>query len=320
MKSKPIIITTGDWDSIFYEIFFKSTKKNFISPLVLICSKSEFIKQIKFFKIKKKWRVLNFDEFDISKLDNKKFNIIDLDIDLFGKRFPINDFKKNYVKKSFEMAFKIIKNNYSNKFINGPINKSTFLNKKFPGITEYISNKFNKKKIGMLIYNKKLSVCPVTTHLPLKNVANSIDKYVIEEKIKLVDEFYIKYLKLKPRIAVVGLNPHCESILKVNEDEKILKPAIKDMKKKNINVKGPFSADTIFSQKNRGFYDVVIGMYHDQVLAPIKTLYEFDAINVTMGLPFLRATPDHGPNKEMVGKNLSNPTSLIRALEFLDKK
>ena len=92
------------------------------------------------------------------------------------------------------------------------------------------------------------------------------------------------------------------------------------MKKKNINVKGPFPADTIFSSKNRDIYDVVIGMYHDQVLSPIKALYEFDAINVTMGLPFLRATPDHGPNKEMAGKNLSNPTSLIRSLEFLDKK
>jgi len=92
------------------------------------------------------------------------------------------------------------------------------------------------------------------------------------------------------------------------------------MKKKNINVKGPFSADTIFSNKNRKLFDVVIGMYHDQVLAPIKTLYEFDAINITMGLPFLRATPDHGPNKEMAGKNKSNPTSLIRALEFLDKQ
>ena len=172
----------------------------------------------------------------------------------------------------------------------------------------------------MLIYNKKISVCPVTTHLPLKNVSHSISKSLIQEKINLVNNFYFKYLKVKPRIAVTGLNPHCESILKFNEDEKIIKPAIQAMKKRNINVKGPFPADTIFSSKNRQLFDVVIGMYHDQVLAPIKALFEFDAVNITMGLTFLRASPDHGPNKEMASKNKSNPTSLIRALEFLDKR
>ena len=82
---------------------------------------------------------------------------------------------------------------------------------------------------------------------------------------------------------------------------------------------GPYSADTIFLKKNRDRYNVILGMYHDQVLAPIKTLCEFDAINITMGLPFLRVTPDHGPNEKMLGKNMSNPISLINALNFLDK-
>ena len=83
---------------------------------------------------------------------------------------------------------------------------------------------------------------------------------------------------------------------------------------------GQYSADTIFLKKNRSNFDVILGMYHDQVLAPIKSLYEFDAINITIGLPFFRITPDHGPNKEMLGKNISNPTSLINALNFLDKR
>ncbi|MDC0469652.1 4-hydroxythreonine-4-phosphate dehydrogenase PdxA, partial [Candidatus Pelagibacter sp.] len=171
-----------------------------------------------------------------------------------------------------------------------------------------------------LIYNKNLSVCPLTTHLPIKLVSKFITKKNIEEKLILLNTFYKKNLNYKPKVAITGLNPHCESILKFNEDEKIIKPIIEVMKKRNINVKGPFSADTIFSNKNRRLYDVIIGMYHDQVLTPIKTIYEFDAINITMGLPFLRVTPDHGPNKEMVGKNTSNPTSLIRALEFLDSR
>ena len=211
----------------------------------------------------------------------------------------------------------MIKNGCSNKLINAPINKHEFLNKKFLGVTEFISSRFSRKT-GMLIYNKNLSVCPVTTHLPISLVAKKITRKLIEEKIEILNDFYRKHLKIKPKIAVVGLNPHCESILKFNEDKRIVSSAIKNKLKKGINVKGPYSADTIFLKTNRKKFDVIVGMFHDQVLTPIKTLYEFDAINVTMGLPFLRVTPDHGPNEKMFGKNISNPKSLIKALKFLD--
>ena len=172
----------------------------------------------------------------------------------------------------------------------------------------------------MLIYNKKLSVCPITTHLPLKSVTKNINKKKIIEKVVLINSFYKKNIGFKPKIAVLGLNPHCESVDKFNEDERIIKPAIKYLFNKKIRVKGPQSADTAFLGKNRKNVDVIIGMYHDQVLTPIKTLFEYDAINITMGLPFLRVSPDHGPNIEMLGKNKSNPLSLIKALDFLDNK
>jgi 4-hydroxythreonine-4-phosphate dehydrogenase len=170
----------------------------------------------------------------------------------------------------------------------------------------------------MLIFNKKLSVCPITTHLPLKLVSKKITKKNIINKVTLINNFYKKNLKFKPRIAILGLNPHCESIHVFNEDEKIIKPSIKYLKKK-YNVSGPYPADTIFLKNNRKNFDVIIGMYHDQVLTPIKTLYEYDAINITLGLPFIRISPDHGPNETMLGKNLSNPTSLLRAIKFLDR-
>ena len=217
------------------------------------------------------------------------------------------------------MALKLIKNKFSGKLINGPINKKSFLNKKFLGITEYISAQCNVKKTGMLIYNKELSVCPLTTHLPIKLVAKNVTKKIIKEKINLIDKFFKKNLKYNPKIAVTGLNPHCESILKFNEDDKIVFNAINSQKKRGINVSGPFPADTIFLKKNRERFNVILGMYHDQVLTPIKTVFEFNAINITMGLPFLRVTPDHGPNQNMVGKNISNPISLINAITFLDK-
>jgi len=171
----------------------------------------------------------------------------------------------------------------------------------------------------MLIYNKKLSICPITTHLPLKLVVKNITKKKIIEKIRLIDNFYKKYLGFKPNISVLGLNPHCESVDKFNEDEKIIRPTVKYLSKKKINVNGPYSADTAFLKKNRKNIDVIVGMYHDQVLTPIKTLYEYDAINITLGLPFLRISPDHGPNEKMIGQNKSNPLSLIRAIEFLEK-
>ena len=132
--------------------------------------------------------------------------------------------------------------------------------------------------------------------------------------------FYKNVLNRKPRIAITGLNPHCESILKNNEDIKIIKPAVLNLKSKKYNVNGPFAADTIFLKNNRKKYDVIIGIYHDQVLTPIKTLYEYNAINITLGLPFIRVSPDHGPNERMLGKNLSNPLSLVESITFLENK
>ena len=172
----------------------------------------------------------------------------------------------------------------------------------------------------MLIFNPSLSVCPLTTHLPLKKVSKEINANLIKEKVKLINIFYKRYFKKNPKIALTGLNPHCESIDKFNEDEKIIRPTIKSLIKSNYRVTGPFAADTVFLKKNRENFDVIIGMYHDQVLTPMKTLFEYNAINITLGLPFIRVSPDHGPNERMLGKNISNPLSLIKALTFLDYK
>lgn len=310
MNSKPILIVPGEPKSIFFEILFKSLKLNKIkSPLIIICNKKILYKEIKKFNFRKK--VENFDQniIDKKKIRNKKIYLINIS----------NDNPKIYIKKCFDCAFLLLKKGLTNKFINGPINKLKTLKKKYLGVTEYIAHSFNEKKFAMLIYNQKLSVCPITTHLPLSKISKKINRKLIREKIIIINDFYKNFLGIKPKIAVTGLNPHCESILNFNEDDKIILPAIKSLKKK-INVEGPFPADTIFLSDNRKKFNVIIGMYHDQVLGPIKTLYEYDAINITLGLPFLRVTPDHGPNEKMVGKNKSNPLSLIKALNFLDKR
>ena len=319
--SKPIIVVTGDLDGVFFEIFFKSIKKEKIyNPIILICSFKMFKSEAKRYNFNKQYELFDLKKIISVKLENKKINIINIDIGKFNIKKINSKIKNTYLKKSFDIAFQLIKKGISNKFINGPINKKSFLNKKFPGITEYISHAFKIKNVGMLIYNKKLSVCPVTTHLPIKMVAKKINKELIKKKINLVIEFFTKILKKEPNIAVTGLNPHCESILNFNEDIQILSPIIRNFSRKGVKIKGPFSADTLFTKNNRTKFNIIIGMYHDQVLTPLKTLYEFDAVNITMGLPFLRVSPDHGPNILMINKNKSNPTSLIQAIKFLDKK
>ena len=320
MKNKPILIVAGEPNSIFLEIFFKSiSTKKFKSPLVLICSLKLLKLQMKKLNFKKEIHIIKFKELKSKSLNNKIINIIDVEF-LQKKAFEKITKKSNkYINQCFNFAFKIIRSGISNKLINGPISKKNFLNKKFLGVTEFISNKFSCKKNAMLIYNKNLSVCPLTTHLPLKTVPKKINKKMIEEKIILIIKFYKKILGINPKIGVLGLNPHCESISKYNEDEKIIAPVINKLKKLKIRISGPYPADTSFLKKNRKKFNVIFGMYHDQVLTPIKTLYEYDAINITLGLPFIRISPDHGPNEKMLGKNTSNPTSLIRAIEFLDK-
>ena len=240
MKIKPIVIVAGEPKSIFFEIFFKTIKNNnFKSPLILIASFKILRSQLIKFKFRKKIKIIEINDLDKIKLNNKSINLIDV---------PLN-FNKNsnlYVEECFEIAFRILKKKLVNKFINGPIKKSKFFSKKFLGMTEYISHKFKVKKNAMLIYNEKLSVCPITTHLPLKLVSKKINQKLIKEKTVLLDDFYKKVLGLKPKIAVTGLNPHCESVHRFNEDSKILYPAIKSLRKKGFNISGPFSADTIF--------------------------------------------------------------------------
>ena len=319
MVYKPIIIVGGEPNSIFLEIFFKSLNyKKFKSPIILIASHSLIKLQMKKLKIQGKVRLIDLLKLKKNQLNNKMINLINVKFDQKKPFDKISSKSNDYIKESFDIALKILNQKITNKLINGPISKKFFLKKKYLGITEYLAHRTNTKNFAMLIYNKDLSVCPLTTHLPLKKVSKNINKNMIKYKIKLIDKFYRTYFNKKPKMVITGLNPHCESIDSFNEDEKIIKPAVKSLIKSNYNIVGPVAADTIFLKKNRTNYNVIIGLYHDQVLTPIKTLFEYDAVNITLGLPFTRISPDHGPNEKMLGKNKSSPLSLIKALTFLD--
>ena len=309
----PTLVISGDIKSIFLEIFFKSFKIA-KRPLVLIVCKKVLKKQMKLLGYKFNLNEIFEQNVCKIKLNNKYINFIDVPID--NKKD-----EKKYLENCFNISLKILKRNKNISIINGPINKEKFLKNKYLGITEYLGSKTKSlKKVVMLIYNKNLSVSPLTTHLPLKDVSKNISKSKIINHVNKIDHFLTKYLKKKPKIAITGLNPHCESNFNKSEEKNTIIPAINYLKSKKFRVSGPFPADTIFLKDNYKKFDVIIGMYHDQVLTPIKSIFGFNAINITLGLPFLRISPDHGPNVKMFGKNISNPDSLKEAIKFLDSK
>ena len=321
---KPILIVLGEPNSVFIEILIKVlnkiVKKKLNYPIIIIGSKDLVNSQIKFLKIKPLFKILNLDDFKFKELKNKIY-LKDIYYN-FGRSFEKISFKsKNYISNSFKMSFSYIRNNLSDIIINGPVSKKHFLKNKYPGVTEYVYNESGRKiskKPVMLIFNKNLSVSPITTHVPLKNVSKNINKNIIQENIIKINKFYKTKLKINPKIAVLGLNPHCETGLKSNEETLIIEPAIRKLKKLKIKVSGPFSADTFFLKENIKRYNCIVGMYHDQTLTPFKTLFGFDASNITLGLPFLRISVDHGPNEKMMGKNLSSTKSLENIFNFIN--
>ena len=316
MSFSPIIIIGGEPQSIFIEILLKSLKK-IQHPIILITSKKILVKNLKKFNYKIKLNQLNSD---FSNIKKNKVNLVNINYNKFSfLKKKITSQSNSFIVESFNAAIKIIKKINCLGIINGPISKKTFLKGRHKGITEFLAKKIGAKNPVMLIYNKKLSVSPLTTHMPISKVSRYIKKKDIIVKVSKINSFYLKFLKKKPRFAITGLNPHCESFGKVNKEKTEIIPAIKQLKKHKIDVSGPYASDTIFMRENNKKFDVIFGMYHDQVLAPIKTLYGYKSINITLGLPFIRISPDHGPNVQMLGKNKSDPSSLIESIRFLKK-
>ena len=213
MNFDPILIVHGEPNSIFSEILFKSLKKLKIKKPVILISSLKLLKlQMKKLNYNKNIKLLDHNNLKKYELNNNSINLIDVDFSQKKIFQKISKKSNNFIRKSFNIAFKLIEKEKITKLINGPISKKNFLGKKYLGITEYISSHYSKKNTSMLIYNKDLSVSTITTHLPLKFVPKNINRKNIVNKIKLIQEFYLHQFKIRPRIGVLGLNPHCESI------------------------------------------------------------------------------------------------------------
>ncbi len=319
MKKK-ILIIGGDPRSINSEIIYKSWKKSNIATkkkIYVITNYDLFKKQLlKLGYPSKIFRVKNLEK----DFTTNNLKVIDLPIK-FKDPFKIGDkITSEFVSKSLNYAHSAALRKDIKGIINCAIDK-TLLNKNNTGVTEYLASKCKVKNNSeaMMISNIKFSVVPITTHVDLKKVSREISKKKIISKVKTIDLFFKRVFKKKPKIAILGLNPHNSEMKKNSEENKIILPSVKQLKKRNrINCSGPYVSDTMFVKNYKNF-DVVVGMFHDQVLIPFKTLYKFDAMNITLGLKYLRVSPDHGTAVNLIGKNKADATSLIKCIKFINK-
>ena len=199
-----------------------------------------------------------------------------------------------------------------------PINKQAMnaAGYSFPGHTELLAHLVQASSVAMMFLGSRWKIVLVTTHLPLKDVSKWITSDRILSILRLAEEGMKKYFGFAhPKIAVLGLNPHCGEDGLFGEEEKTeILPAIKEAKSVGIDVEGPFPSDSFFNLSGRYDFDVVVSMYHDQGLIPIKMFDFKEAVNFTLGLPFIRTSVDHGTAYDIAGKGMADPSNLIKAM------
>ena len=319
--NKSVAIIAGEPNSISSEIIFKSWKlrKHYIhKPYFIIGSIQLLELQKKKLNYKIKIKKIN-NNFKIKDLRSGELPVYDIKCNQKKPFEKISNKSNKYIFKCFESAISFTKNKKIWGFINCPVSKETLFEKKHQGITEFLSKKLAKKTNGvMLIYNKKLSVSPITTHIPLKQVSNKLNKSKIINNVKIINKFYKKFFNKKPSFAILGLNPHNFSSSKNSVEKKIIYEAIKALINEKIKVFGPVAPDSSFMTSQKYNFDVMIGMYHDQVLTAFKALYNYNAINITLGLPYIRISPDHGVGENIVGKKIADPKSLVESVKFFN--
>jgi len=262
---------------------------------------------------------------EFSNINHGRINFIDLD-NVSGKGFKFGIIDKSYGKASMEYllcALKVLKKIKNSALVTAPINKES-INRagfKFPGHTEFLSDKTKSKAVTMMLVGGPLKVSLVTRHIGLSKVSQVLKKENII-KTTLDTNFVLKkFFKIKnPKIGIAALNPHGgEGGLFGKEDKLIIEPAVDYLKKKIKKVTGPHPADSLFYKAYGGKLDAVVCMYHDQGLIPLKMIAFEKGVNLTIGLPFVRTSPDHGTGFDIAGKGKASPSAMLEAIKLATK-
>jgi 4-hydroxythreonine-4-phosphate dehydrogenase len=228
------------------------------------------------------------------------------------------------IRQSIEKAVALVRDGEASAIVTNPISKATLTRAGFgfPGHTEFLAALADHEPSDavMMLVGKDLRVVPVTIHIPLKEVIGALTTERIVKTLEITARDVARYFALpQPRISVTGLNPHAgEDGTMGREEIEIIVPAIEAARRQGLDVTGPYPADTLFHAEARTTYDVAVAMYHDQALIPVKTLAFDTGVNVTLGLPFVRTSPDHGTAFPLAGTGKASPRSLIEALRLAD--
>ncbi len=312
-------ISIGDLNGIGMEIIIKTFLDNRMSemctPIVYGSSKTA-----SFYK-----KLFKLDDFNFNiireaqQASSKKVNLVNLweeeiKIDL-GVPTEISG---QYAFKSLEAATNDLASNKIDVLVTAPINKHTINSAKFPfkGHTEYLANVAGTESYLMILASEKIKVGTVTGHIPVKEISSAISTEKILDKLRVFNKSLVQDFGIeKPKIAVLGLNPHAgDKGLIGNEEQQIIIPAIEKAKAEKIFAIGPYSADGFFGSNSYLSFDGILAMYHDQGLIPFKTISFNEGVNYTAGLPIVRTSPDHGVGYDIAGKNIADESSFRNAV------
>lgn len=308
---KPVAITVGDPKGVGFELLKRILDKNPKLNAGIICPK----------ECEKIFGLSNIPRLnDWQKKADHPF--------LFWQGRDIKNLEKEsgrraLVVASLKIATTLALKKQASAIVTGPISKKLLKigKKQYAGQTELIGELCGSKSFVMAFWAKKLLVALLTTHLPLKDVPKMMNRALIENKVKIVDYAMRQMFRVQnPKIAICGLNPHAgESGLLGKEEIKIFKPAIARLKEIGIDVYGPISADTAFYRALSGEFDAIVACYHDQALTAVKALDFLGAVHLTLGLPIIRTSPDHGPAYDLVGKEAASEKSFLNAIRLAQR-
>ncbi len=318
-KKIRVAITHGDFNGISYEVIIKALRDNrlleMFTPVIFGLSKVLAFHRKSFNYHDFNYHIINH----ANQINSNKINILNLtndqiDID-FGKS------KKeagSYAIEALEKAIDSINEARADVLVTAPLNKSNIVSDSFPfaGHTGYLADKFKSSQVVMLMVYQNLRIGTVTGHIPLKDVPGTITEDKITSNLAVLERSLKRDFAIaKPKIAVLGLNPHAgDDGIIGDEDKHIIYPAILKAKKQGSLVYGPFPADGFFGSGEYTKYDAVLAMYHDQGLIPFKTLAAGHGVNFTAGLPIVRTSPSHGTAYNIAGKNIASAYSMREAI------